>query len=98
MAKRKKVVKKSVRRNVRRAKVSTPKYNPKNKISLVINNLLLFVALSLISLVLYRYVPTTTSDLLNPLFFVMAVAFGFVSVAFLIMLIILYVMKAVSKK
>ena len=97
MAKKKRAVKRrAARRNPRRARAQRSQTsNVKNRISLVINNLLLFIALSLVSLVLYRYIQ---SDLFNQLFFVMATAFGFVSVAFLIALIILYIIKAVSKK
>jgi hypothetical protein len=67
----------------------------KNKTLIVINNLLLFVALFLVSFVLSRFLQNET--LIN-LFQVMAMIFGFVSVAFLITLLILLIMKVAKKK
>lgn len=67
----------------------------KRKIAVVLNNLLLFVALSLVSFVLYRFLQ---NDLLVNLFFVMSMVFGFVSVGFLITLLILFIIKLVKKK
>ena len=69
--------------------------NIKKDINLIINNLLLFVALSLVSFVLYRFL---TNDLLKNLFQVMAMVFGFVSVAFLITFLVLIIIKFISKK
>ncbi len=92
---RKKRAKRVVRKKVRRVKSRTPKFNVKNKISLVVNNLLLFIALSLVSLVLYRYIQ---NEFLVNLFQVMAIIFGFIAVGFLITFIILAIMKMVSKK
>jgi hypothetical protein len=71
------------------------KNNLRKKIALVVNNLLLFIALSLVSFVLYRFLQ---NDLLVNLFFVMATVFGFVAVAFLISLLVLAVMKFISKR
>lgn len=94
MARKKRVVK---RARKRAARVSVKSFvKVKNKISLVINNLLMFVALSLVSLVLYRYI--VGNDILTNLFFVMSLAFGFIAAAFLIVLVILSIMKAISKK
>jgi hypothetical protein len=64
-------------------------------IALIVNNLLLFVALCLVSFVLYSFL---TNNLLKNLFYVMAMVFGFVSVAFLISLLVILIMKFVSKK
>lgn len=92
---RKKRVKRIVRKKVRRVKSRAQKFNVKNKIALVVNNLLLFIALSLVSLVLYRYIQ---NEFLVNLFQVMAIIFGFIAIGFLIAFIILAVMKLVSKK
>lgn len=83
-------------RHVRRAKVSAPKFsNIKGRIARVVNNLLLFIALSLVSFVLYRFVQ---NDFLTDLFFVMSTVFGFIAVGFFIALLILEIVKYVSKK
>jgi hypothetical protein len=66
-----------------------------DKTKLVINNLLLFAALSLVAFVLFRFIQ---NDFLNNLFFVIAVVFGFIGVGFLIVLLILFVLKLISKK
>ncbi|PIN77204.1 hypothetical protein COV15_02845 [Candidatus Woesearchaeota archaeon CG10_big_fil_rev_8_21_14_0_10_34_12] len=71
----------------------------KRKIQLVINNLLLFIALSLVSFALYRFVPKLIpNDFLTELFSVMAMVFGFVASGFLIVLLILLIMKMISSK
>jgi len=106
MARKKRVAKRTrkVQRKVSKSKrkVSKPENfrrskstDVKKKISLVINNLLLFVALSLVSFVLYRFLQ---NDILVNLFFVLATVFGFVSLAFLITLLILLIMKIVYKR
>jgi hypothetical protein len=69
--------------------------NIKRNITLIVNNLLLFVALCLVSFVLYKFLG---NEFLKSLFQVMAMVFGFVSVAFLICLLVLVIMKFVSKK
>ncbi|MCL5018350.1 MAG: hypothetical protein M1416_01120 [Candidatus Pacearchaeota archaeon] len=66
-----------------------------DKIKLVVNNLLLFIALSLVSFVLYRFIE---NKFLNDLFFVIAIVFGFIGAGFLIVLLILAIMKLISKK
>ena len=71
------------------------KFNVKNKIAVVINNLLLFVALSLVSFVLYRFIQNA---FFQDLFFVMAMVFGFIAIGFLIALLILFIVKAVKKR
>ena len=71
----------------------------KRKIQMVINNLLLFTALSLVSFVLYRFVPKLIqNDFLQELFSIMAMVFGFVASGFLIVLLILLIMKMVSSR
>lgn len=93
MARKKRTVRRAKRRVSRR--VASRKVNVKRKIVIVINNLLLFVALSLVSFVLYRFLQ---NDILVNLFQVMAMVFGFVSVAFLITLLVLLIMKMVKKR
>lgn len=96
MARKKRVTKRTARRNV--GKIGFKKIingNLQKNISLVLNNLLLFAALSLVSFVLYRFLH---NDFLLNMFFVMAMVFGFVSVAFLISLLVLVIIKFVSKK
>jgi hypothetical protein len=97
MARKKRAVKRTARKTV--AKKTNFKNiisgNIKKNIMLIVNNLLLFVALSLVSFVLYRFLP---NDLLKNLFYVMAMVFGFVSIAFLISLLVLVIMKFVYKK
>lgn len=93
---RKKRVRKASRKVSRKVKKQVQKIPAlKNKISITVNNLLLFIALSLVSLVLYRFISAT---LMKDLFQVMAIVFGFVSVAFLITLIALYLIKTFGKK
>jgi hypothetical protein len=67
----------------------------KKNINLIVSNLLLFVALFLVSLILYSFLG---NDFLKSLFQVMTMVFGFVSVAFLITFLVLIIMKLVSKK
>lgn len=80
--------KKSVNKKTRK------KPNLKNKIKFTLNRLLFFVILSLISFVVYSYI---NNDLLNDLFFVMTMVFGFISVGFLVVLLILFIMKNIKK-
>jgi hypothetical protein len=95
----KRVSRKAPRRKIKRvvrSKSSSSKFfNIKNKFSLVLNNFLLFVALSLVSFVLFRFIQ---NNFLMNLFFIMAIIFGFVAASLLIVLIILFVIKIVSKK
>ena len=98
MAKKKRVkhkahraVKRSSHRNLKHRFKSL---DSKNKVKLVVNNLLFFVALSLVALVLYRFVKNI---ILMNLFSVMAMIFGFVAVAFFIALLVLLIKKAMKK-
>ncbi len=93
MARKKRTRKRATRRGSHR--VASKSGNIKKKITLVVNNLLLFIALSLVSFVLYRFLQ---NDLLVNLFQIMAMIFGFVSVAFLITLLVLVIMKMVKKR
>jgi len=67
----------------------------KNKVGLVIKNLLLFVILALISYALYSFL---TNEVLVNLFLILSMVFGFVAVAFLITLLILLIMKSFKKR
>lgn len=93
MAKKKRAKKRKSRRIVKR--VAGKSISTKRKIATVIKNLLLFVALSLVSFVLYRFLQ---NDFFRNLFFVMAIIFGFVAVGFLITLLILSIIKTLSKR
>jgi len=93
MARKKRTVKRTKRKVSRR--VAFRKGDMKKKVRVVINNLLLFVALSLVSFVLYKFLQ---NDILVNLFQVMSMIFGFVSVAFLITLLVLVIMKMVKKR
>jgi len=61
----------------------------KNKISRLVRMLLLFVAFSLVSLVLYRFVSNS--------FLIIAGIFGFIAVGLFIALLVLWIMKIVRK-
>ncbi|MEK6827517.1 MAG: hypothetical protein AABX99_03480 [Nanoarchaeota archaeon] len=65
-----------------------------NKIPLVVKNLFLFVGLAVVSFILFSLVK---NDFLMRFFNVSAMVFGFVSVAFLIVLLVLWIMKFVRK-
>jgi len=97
MARKKRVQKRVAKRVSKKvsASKSLGRNDTKRKITIVLNNLLLFVALSLVSFVLYRFLQ---NDILVNLFYAMSMIFGFVAVGFLITLLILFVMKTVKKK
>lgn len=95
MAKKKRARRTAKRSSRKVRKVLNKKVGLVNKIKLVVNNLLLFIALSLVSLVLKQFIQ---SPILNQLFFITAIVFGFISVGFLITLLILAIMKMVSKR
>ena len=67
----------------------------KNKTSLVIRQLLLFLGLFIISFVLLNF--STETFWLN-FFQIMSITFGFIAVGFLIALLVLWMMKIVKKK
>ncbi len=97
MARKKRGKRRTTRKVSRRTSRSKSfrRNDTKRKIAVVLNNLLLFVALSLVSFVLYRFLQ---NELLTNLFFVMSMVFGFVSVGFLITLLILFIIKLVKKR
>jgi DMSO/TMAO reductase YedYZ heme-binding membrane subunit len=69
----------------------------KKKITIVLNNFLLFVALALVSSI-FGFVGFIQNEILVNLFQVMSTIFGFVALAFLITLLILVIMKILKKK
>jgi hypothetical protein len=91
---RKKRVRKSRSRKINSRVSRRNRTNQGNKIALDLRSLLLFVAMSLVSLVLYRFLPNT---LLTNLFYIMAIVFGFVAVGLLIALLVLEILKIVRK-
>ena len=96
MARKKRVQKRAVKRASGKSASSKNfgRNDLKAKIRIVLNNLLLFVALSLVSFVLFRFLQ---NDILVNLFYVMSMVFGFVSIGFLITLLVLLFMKVVKK-
>lgn len=99
MARKKRTRARRTRRIVKRARTQSPAVNIKKRIMMAVNSLLLFIALSLVSYVLYIYFPQFVQNVfITNFFLVISMVFGFVSVGFLIELIILFIMKSVSKK
>ncbi len=84
-----------VSRTSRKAPKKTGSFASKRKLWLVLNNLLLFVALSLVSYVLTRFL---TNAFFIDLFSITAMVFGFVAVGFLIALIVLLILSAFKKR
>jgi hypothetical protein len=67
----------------------------KTKFSLVVKRLLFFSLLAIVLLILSSL---ANNSLLKNLFFVFAMASGFISVGFLIVLLILFILKFLRKK
>jgi predicted neutral ceramidase superfamily lipid hydrolase len=87
---RKKIVKRTSKKISRKIKSS----EPRNKIKLVFNNLILFIALSIISLIIFNFV---SNSILVNLFQIMIISFGFISASLLIALLILLIIKMVRE-
>ena len=66
----------------------------KQKIDLVLKNLVLFAILSLASFLLYR---VSSDELLINLFYLLAMVLGFVAGAFFIVLLVFFFMKIMNK-
>ncbi|MCK9567984.1 hypothetical protein M0R72_03445 [Candidatus Pacearchaeota archaeon] len=91
------MVKKRVKKVSRKsARKSSPIVGKKRKISVLLNNLLLFIALALVSLVLKEFISEEYPFFID-LFFVLFIVFGFIAVAFLIVFLILLLVKALKK-
>ena len=89
------MVKKRVKRASRKAKKSSsPIAGKKRKVSVLLNNLLLFIALSLVSLVLTEF---SSNVFFINLFSVLTIVFGFIAVAFLIVFLVLLLVRALRK-
>jgi hypothetical protein len=88
---KKKVVKKA---KVTKAKSKNLVLSSRKKIKLVLRNLVLFIGISFISFILYL---VSNKDIFRTLFSLLAMIFGFVSVAFLIVLLIFFFMKLFKK-
>ncbi len=79
---------------MRRVSRKSVKLAGSKKFGLVMKNLILFTALALVSFVL-TYI--LTNEVLNNLFSILAMVFGFVAVAFLITLLVLMILKSFRK-
>jgi hypothetical protein len=90
MAKKKRV-KKTVRKSSRLKRSSAPK----DKLKLVFKNFMLFVFLTVASLIFLYFVK---NPILVNLFNIMVIAFGFVAVGLLIALLVLLIIKATRKR
>lgn len=66
----------------------------KRKINLALRNLVLFAIIAIISMVLRS---VTSNVLINKFFFLLAIITGFIAVAFLIVLLIFLLLKAIGK-
>jgi hypothetical protein len=64
------------------------------KISVLLNNLLLFIALSLVSLVLTQF---SSTDFFFKLFSVLTIVFGFIAVAFFIVFLVLLLLRFLKR-
>ena len=80
--------KKTVGKSMRMVRAS------KRKINLVLKNLILFVVMSLISFGLYNIL---NNEIFKNLFSLLAMIFGFISVAFLIVLLVFLILKLMRK-
>jgi hypothetical protein len=79
----------------KKASVSSKISSIRNNIRIVLNNLIIFFIFFLISLVLYSVV---TSEVFRNLFFIFMLGFGFISVAFLITLLVFLFLKLFRKR
>ena len=64
-------------------------------IRVVLNNLIIFFILFLISLILFSVLK---SEVLSNLFFIFMLGFGFISIAFLITIVVFFFLKLFQKK
>ena len=89
------MVKKRAKRASRKsARVSHHAPGKNRKISVLLNNLLLFIALSLVSLVLTQF--SSTAFFVN-LFSVLTIVFGFIAVAFFIVFLVLLLLRFLKR-
>lgn len=90
VVKRKTPVKKKVVRRVARR----PKQTYKRKFDIVLKNMILFTILLIASLVLYN---VSTQEMYETLFLLLSMIFAFVDLAFLIVLLVFFVLKIMKK-
>jgi len=85
-----------VKKRVKRTKKSVGNSSPmkKRKVSVLLNNLLLFIALALVSLVLTEF---SSNIFFVNLFSVLTIVFGFIAVAFLIVFLVLLLVRTLKK-
>jgi len=79
---------------VKKTKKRLSRANPQ-KIGLVIKNLILFVIMTIASTLIFSV--TKADTIPNNLFFLLSIIFGFISLAFLIVLLILLIMRGLKK-
>jgi hypothetical protein len=87
------MVKKSVKKRGKKNKV--PVLTKKKKYSIILKNLLLFLTLSLISLIFIQF---QSNQFFISLFYVLTIIFGLIALALLIVFLILILIKKSSKK
>ncbi len=94
--KKKKKAAKKTKRKVKAVKKTKKRLTRASgrKINLVVKNLALFVILTVAS---YLIQSVATNKFLHNLFYLLAIILGFISLAFLIVLLILLVMKGLKK-
>jgi membrane glycosyltransferase len=91
----KKTIKSLPQKTSKIAQKTEQKINPtKRRIHLVIKNLLLFSVLTIISYVLFT---VSTNPIYDSFFYLLSIILGFVSLAFLISLLVLLVLRAMKK-
>ena len=100
MAKKRRARGKKSTRRVKRSRGAqrasrTSKYDSKRRIGLVLKNLVVFLALALISYLLYMFLG---NSLIQSLFYLLSMVFVFVGIAFLIVLLVLLVLRVAKKK
>ncbi len=88
------MVKKSKKSKTKSAKVVKNPSNLKRRFGIALRNLILFLIMFVVSYGLYS---ASSSDLMINLFFLLSVIFGFVSLAFLLVLLIFVFMKIIRK-
>ncbi len=89
-----KTVKKLVKRKIVKKAIPMQARVTKRKLSLVWKNLVFFLVLTVLSLVLYS---ASSSEILIDVFMLLIIIFGFVSLAFLLVLLILVFLRILNK-
>jgi len=79
----------------KRSAVASRTSSASTNVRIVMNNLIIFFILFLISLILFSVLQ---SEVLKNLFFIFLLGFGFISVAFLITLVVFFFLKLFQKR